>query len=416
MGARAVVVGGSIAGCGAAIALGHAGYQVTVYERSAGALEERGFGIAIPPALHEELISVGYLDAAMPARPMSTRVWVARESTRRDGRELWRQSSSAVACNWGLLWAALRAQVPAGSYVAGRGVTAVGGRDGGAVVELDGNGEGGGEEQRADLVVGADGYRSTARALVDPQAKPRYAGYALWRASFPTDLASGHPHPVELLADSFVTVVFDGGHAVFYLIPARQPPAGPGGNLLNVGIYARPPAGAVGDDVSLSYPPGAVTDRLVAHVRRLADEHFPPSWAEVANLADDASYGVQPVYDLPLARYRAGSVVLAGDAGTITRPHTASGATKALQDALGLEAHLRRSSDRDGALAAYDRERTAEGNRLVELGRRLGHAQIEATPDWTTMGPAEMEAWTARTLAGQHHYLYDGGEDPPPPP
>jgi 2-polyprenyl-6-methoxyphenol hydroxylase-like FAD-dependent oxidoreductase len=410
MGARAVVVGGSIAGCGAAIALGHAGYEVTVYERSAGALEERGFGIAIPPAVRDELVSAGYLDVAMPARTMSTRVWVARESTRRDGRELWRQPSTAVACNWGLLWAALRVRVPARSYRAGRAVTTVRPEDGGAVVELGGDGE----EQRVDLVVGADGYRSTARALVDPQARPRYAGYALWRASFPTALVSDHPHLIEPLASSSVTVVFEGGHAIFYLIPARQPPAGPGGSLLNVGIYARPPAGTVGDDVDLSYPPGAVTDRLVAHVRRLADEHFPPSWAEVANLADDASYSVQPVYDLPSARYRAGSVVLAGDAGTITRPHTASGATKALQDALGLEEHLRRSSDRDGALAAYDRERTAEGNRLVELGRRLGHAQIEATPDWTTMGPAEMEAWTTATLAGERHYLYD--DDHPPRP
>lgn len=410
-GRMAAVVGGSIAGCGAAVALERAGYQVTVYERSASALEERGFGIAIPPALREQLVLAGYLDDAMAARPLSTRIWMVRESARRDGRELWRQSSAVAACNWGLLWAALRARVPAESYRADRAVTTVRPEDGGAVVELDGDGG----EHRFDLVVGADGYRSTARTLVDPQARPRYAGYALWRASFPAHLASGHPHLIELLADAFVTVVFDGGHALFYLIPAREPPAGPGGSLVNVGIYARPPDGTVRGDVDLSYPPGAVTDRLVAHVRRLADEHFPPSWAELANLADDATYGVQPVYDLPLARYRAGPVVLAGDAGTITRPHTASGATKALQDALSLEQHLRSRPDRDGALAAYDRERTAEGNRLVELGRRIGHDQVEATPPWPTMGPAEMEAWTTATLAGERLYLYDDDEPHPRP-
>lgn len=50
------IVGGSLAGCAAAIALRRAGCEVSVYERSRGALEDRGAGIGMPLALLRTLI------------------------------------------------------------------------------------------------------------------------------------------------------------------------------------------------------------------------------------------------------------------------------------------------------------------------------------------------------------------------
>ena len=55
-GSRVAVVGGSIAGCAAAIALDRLGCRVDVFERSTGALRDRGSGIAIPLALRDELM------------------------------------------------------------------------------------------------------------------------------------------------------------------------------------------------------------------------------------------------------------------------------------------------------------------------------------------------------------------------
>ena len=49
------IVGGSIAGCSAAIALLRAGHQVTVFERSLQPLSDRGAGIVIPMALLQKL-------------------------------------------------------------------------------------------------------------------------------------------------------------------------------------------------------------------------------------------------------------------------------------------------------------------------------------------------------------------------
>lgn len=58
-GSRIGIVGGSISGCGAAIALGRLGCDVTVFERSSGALRNRGSGIAIPIPLRDDLVARG---------------------------------------------------------------------------------------------------------------------------------------------------------------------------------------------------------------------------------------------------------------------------------------------------------------------------------------------------------------------
>jgi 2-polyprenyl-6-methoxyphenol hydroxylase-like FAD-dependent oxidoreductase len=113
---------------------------------------------------------------------------------------------------------------------------------------------------------------------------------------------------------------------------------------------------------------------------------------------------VQPIYDHAIPTYVAGRALLIGDAATITRPHTASGATKALPDALALEGACQEHESLDEALTAYNHERSVAGNELVELGRRLGRAQVEKTPDWASMTTDDFEAWTRAILAGQRLY------------
>jgi 2-polyprenyl-6-methoxyphenol hydroxylase-like FAD-dependent oxidoreductase len=98
--------------------------------------------------------------------------------------------------------------------------------------------------------------------------------------------------------------------------------------------------------------------------------------------------------------------MLIGDAGTVTRPHTGSGATKALQDALCLARLGQEHDEWPDLLAAYDAERTAAGVSLVHLGRRLGRDLVEHTPDWGTMTAGDFEAWTKWTLSGERLYFY----------
>jgi 2-polyprenyl-6-methoxyphenol hydroxylase-like FAD-dependent oxidoreductase len=158
-------------------------------------------------------------------------------------------------------------------------------------------------------------------------------------------------------------------------------------------------------------PPGAVSAELAQFLEGLIGEHFPPSWAEVVHRTGGEVLSIQAIYDEEVETYVSGRVALIGDAATVTRPHTASGATKALQDALSLERAMLAHQSWEGSLAAYDAERCRAGRELVELGRRIGRAQVEETPEWASMTPEDFDARTRATLAGQRLYLYGNVTD-----
>lgn len=387
---RIGVVGGSVAGCAMAIAGARAGAQVTVHERSDGALEDRGFGIVIPPALHRELVAAGYLDAGMPTAPVPSRVWLTRQSGHSTARELARQEGAVTACHWGLLWRTLHANaVGAVRYHRGRPVTEVRRHpSGGAVIRTADS------EQVYDIVVGADGPRSVTRENVAPGVRPVPAGYAVWRGTLPLTALAARPHLLDLLRSAWITLGYPGGHGVFYLIPG----AAPGSRLLAYAIYGSP-------------PPASWTAGREAYVRRIAEEHFPADWAGLVGRGEHTSMAYHPVTDFHAPQVADPPFLLAGDAASITRPHTASGATKALQDALCLERVLRGAPSPADALRAYSAERSPEGARLVALGRRLGRAMVERTPDWTAMGAAEVAAWSRATLDGADSYLYGAAHE-----
>ena len=81
-----------------------------------------------------------------------------------------------------------------------------------------------------------------------------------------------------------------------------------------------------------------------------------------------------------------------------------------MQDARLLETLGAEHSTWGPMLAAYDQDRTSTGNELVELGRRIGHAQVEDTPAWLDMTTTDFEDWTHRTLSGSTNYLYGNRE------
>lgn len=142
-----------------------------------------------------------------------------------------------------------------------------------------------------------------------------------------------------------------------------------------------------------SLPPGTLTDALHSHLAHIAAELLPPYWGGLVGLTAPDELFVQPLYDFTAPRYATGRLLLTGDAATVARPHTGAGAVKALQDATALESALRSAPCWAEALRAYDSERTAAGRAMVELGRRLGHALVEAAPDWGSMDPPALEAW-----------------------
>ncbi|GAA2271615.1 FAD binding domain-containing protein [Kitasatospora cystarginea] len=384
-GGRVAVVGGSIAGCAAALAAARTGAdEVVVFERAVGRLQDRGVGLALHNDRYAELEAAGYLDAGMPWVQLARRPWVVREGTVRAGRQIGVLPFPFRSYNWGSLWQELRNRIPDSvDYRTGATVTRVVSGTDGAVVHLADGGE-----QHFELVVGADGYRSVVRAAMFPDAQARYGGFVAWRGTLP---AGRLPSPPEAFPEQDAsTVVFPGGHMIVYRIP------GPGGHGTDVNwvFYTSPPAA---DGLRFGGPtnvhPRAMTSELSEHQLGLVNEHFPPYWQEVIHLTPAGTRFVQPMYDMATPHYARGRLAVVGDAASIARPPTGSGAIKALQDAAALERALDTAGSWAEALHSYDAERAPVGRSTVELGRSLGRAQVQETPDWAAMDQQAVERW-----------------------
>ena len=399
-GSRVAVIGGSIAGCAATLALQRADCDVEVFERSSGMLRDRGSGIIIPIPLRDQLVEAGYLASGYPSCRIRERWWILADGTPA-GRRLWRQPGRAVMNNWGVLWRSLRRHVDDAIYHDGMTLVALEPRPDGVTATFSD-----GTVQSFDVLVGADGYRSTVRQQLHPDSRPSYAGYVLWRGNYPESRLEDRA-AIERAdpAAAWYTVCFAGGHGILYMIPNFDDRSDPSHRRVNWAIYAPQPAGLDFSEPS-SLPPGQVDDALYGHLDRILSDHFPAELQALVRASPPAEVSIQPIYDEAVDTYVHGRVMLIGDAGTVTRPHTASGATKAFQDALTLERLAGEHHDWESLLAAYDAERAAAGTALVAMGRRIGRAQVEQTPDWGTMSPDDFDAWTKATLAGEELYLY----------
>jgi 2-polyprenyl-6-methoxyphenol hydroxylase-like FAD-dependent oxidoreductase len=388
-GQRVAVVGGSIAGCAAARALHRAGAgEVVVLERASGRLQDRGVGLAIHNERYAELEAAGYLDADMPWVALARRPWVVRDGARRAGREIASLPFPYRSYSWGSLWQELRRRLPdAVDYRSGAAVAAVTyGADGAAVTLADGT------EERFDLVVGADGHRSAVRAAMLPpgSTSPAWGGYLAWRGTLAAeqlpDLAEAFPE------DTATTVAFPGGHMIAYRIPST--PGSDGGIQVNWVFYATPPAHLAEQLADPDVTPSAeLIHELTGYQHSLVDRHFPGYWQDVVYGTPKETRLLQPIHDVAAPRYARGRLVLVGDAAAIARPHTGSGALKALQDATVLGRALEETDAVPGALAAYDAERAPVGRAILELGRSLGRAHVVDTPDWAALDQRSFDTW-----------------------
>lgn len=394
------VIGGSISGCAVAAALSRSGMDVRVFERSSKGLRDRGSGIAISGPLRADLMERGYLPQDFPTCEMQQRWWQYADGSQA-GRNLWTQPTPAFANNWGNLWRALRDLVPDDRYVEGKALQDfVETQSGVSASFADGTVE------QFDLLIGADGYKSIVRDRLHPNSTPEYAGYILWRGNYPEAEVKDTSLILAMDRDkAWITVPFPGGHGVLYMIPGFDGQVGPGQRRVNWAIYANcPPAQPLTGIESV--PPGGVTDGAFKDLQTLLTTHFPPEVRPLFAHTGQNAVSIQPIYDSVVETYVGKHVLLIGDAGTMTRPHTASGATKALEDALALEKLAAETDTLPELLHRYDALRCGQAKTVSEIGRRIGRAQVTDTPDWAEMTPKDFEDWIAATLAGDTLYLY----------
>ena len=372
MARRALVIGGSIAGLFAANALRRTGWDVTVFERVGEPLAGRGAGIGTHGELIAALRRLGLpVDDTIGVR-VSTRICLDRS-----GRLIQHLSVPQLQSSWGRIHSLLRDALPAASYRLGMSLERFEQDASGVTATFTD-----GMRERGDLLVGADGIRSTVREGLWPQVQPRYAGYVAWRG-----LVEESAFPPEIhreLFESYAMCLPDGEMMLTYPVPGRDNDTRPGRRCYNL-MWYRPAdyrrtlaelcTDAAGRCHGSSIPPPLLRPEVGAKVRADAHELLAPQIAALMELIEQLFF--QAIFDLESPRMALGRVALAGDAAFVARPHVGVGVTKAALDAEALARELAATADVQAALEAYDRSRRRFGSSLVARGRGLG-AYIEA--------------------------------------
>lgn len=139
-----------------------------------------------------------------------------------------------------------------------------------------------------------------------------------------------------------------------------------------------------GVQAMFSVHPGAVQQRYVDDLKRLAPEHLPPAASELV-IRTEHPY-IQPVLDIAVPQMAFGRVALIGDAAFAARPHAAAGTAKAAADAWALAEALSHEADVAKALAAWEPDRVALGDDLLLRVCEMG-ARSQFTGTWDPKDP-----------------------------
>lgn len=364
---KALIIGGSIAGLFAALLLRRRGIDVVVCERARSELSGRGAGIATHPQILDVLELLG-----LDTRGLGITI-DARRMFGRDGKLVAEHRRRQVMTSWDRLFTLLRADLPGSCYRQGQEFIRAEQRGGAVTAHFADR-----STATADVVIGADGLRSSVRAAMLANDPLRYAGYVAWRA-----LAPEQSFPPALHRDLFDALGF-------CLPPGEQmvgyPVAGPGNDLrpghrrYNIVWYrpadevtlARLLTDVTGQRHEVSIPPPLVAEAVVVALLAAADALLAPQFRDVVSLAERPF--LQPIYDIEVPRMCAGRIALIGDAAFVARPHVGAGVAKAAQDAMVLADALATGSDVESALRAFESARLPIGRRIVMRARDLGAA------------------------------------------
>jgi 2-polyprenyl-6-methoxyphenol hydroxylase-like FAD-dependent oxidoreductase len=352
---HAVVVGGSLSGLCAGLALAGAGWTATIAERAAGE-PPGGAGLG--------------LDRALLARVTGV-----------DARRIPLVSGNRPSAAWGLvrqflLDAALRT---AGiEFTESTTVTQV--REPAQPGEVSVDSTRG--ALAGDVVVGADGVYSVMRRFVAPdRPAAQYAGYMLWRGLVPEAQVPGG---LDGRGGNLEVHGAPGAQLVIYGVPGADGRTDPAHRRISFAWYdasrtelLRETGCLDGDAVVASLANDRLPDDLIAELSRQARRYWPSPW----NRCIDWGVTHGHVAGFPVAEYLPSRlvrdrVVLVGDAAHVASPMTGAGFENALLDVAALADALRGASAAGvpAALGRYESERLPRVRQLVSSGMSWGRS------------------------------------------
>jgi 2-polyprenyl-6-methoxyphenol hydroxylase-like FAD-dependent oxidoreductase len=369
---RAVVIGGSMSGLLAALMLRRIGWAVDVFERVETELAGRGAGIVAQPELiaHLKSLELNIDELGVLCR--------TRKILNRDGDVTLTRDCPQVLTAWERVYRLLRDAMPAENYHRGRAFTGFE-QDAGEVVVRFADGE----SRTADLLIGADGIRSSVRQQIAPDVVPLYAGYSAWRALLDESAIPQQTHDEIYL--NFTFGLPPGEQFLGYPIAGPDNDLRPGHRRYNV-IWYRPAdehnklqwllTDESGHTHSLSIPPPLIRRDAINEMHDAAERLLAPQFRQIVRLIGEPL--LQPIYDLESTRMAAGRAAIVGDAAFVARPHVGAGVSKAADDAAALAGSLRQHDNVEAALRAFEAARLGQNRRIIERARHLG-AYLQAT-------------------------------------
>lgn len=388
---RAIVIGGSISGLLAALLLQRRGWHVDVYERSVGALAGRGAGIVAQPELREVLAAAGIGDIGEIGVRVETRILLDR-----DGRELIRHRCPQAVTSWEGVHRLLRSRLADAHYHAGAELQHLD-----LTSDLPRARFAGGGVVEADLVVGADGIRSTVRNQLFPDAALEYTGYVGWRSLIEERAFSAGTH--RRVFSLFALGLPPGEQFIGYPVTGADGDRTAGNRRWNV-IWYRPAderelarllTDTNGRTHDLSIPPPLIRPDVRAELGEAAQRLLAPEYREAVALSPQSF--LQPIYDLESSRLAKGRVAIIGDAAFVARPHVAAGVIKAADDVQSMVAALDEEKSVPLALERFEAERLVVGRRIIAKARVMG-ASYKARPPGSPLAPGDHDAAYARMV------------------
>ena len=355
---RVLIAGGGTGGLATAIALRRVGMEPLVLEQ-APAFAAIGAGLGLQSNAMKAITHIG-----------GDRLW--RESSARIDEEEQRSlESGGTIASWEI---ASRARKYGEPYLCGHRADLLASlleplprecvRVASRVVALEQTGDDvavqleSGEEVRGDLLVGADGLRSTIRTLLFGEQEARFTGVVVWRG-----LMRSEEVPEEFRWQMFLWL---GPRRHVLVYPLRH--AGHPESVHSLSAFV--PAEEVQRE---SWSVSGDLDDLRASLSGACEE--------LLGLLDcmDGALITGIYFRDPLQAWGSDRVVLLGDAAHPAPPNAGQGAGMALEDALMLAACLRRHGPQDpaAALREYESRRKERTIRMLESSRvNLLYSQV----------------------------------------
>lgn len=342
---RVAIVGGGYGGAAAAKALSLLGADVAVYEQ-ANRIREVGAGIGLRPSTMDLFRQWGVFDAIAKVSSPSDYFEILTatgDPIMKDswpGMEDYEVKTNTHLIHRGDFIEALVGVLPEGMVHLGHKLEKIEDLGDRAVLTFAN-----GTTAEADLVIGADGIRSTVRQQLFSDQQPVFAGEHAYRSVVNADEAHG------LVVDDNLRMFVGRGTKV-YVLPLRHR------NQMSFDVTALNADG--------TWTPEVTKDDLIATV-----EGFDERIVNLVRDLDMERVNVRAVYDIePVDTWHSDCVALLGDAAHSMCHHQGQGANSAIMDAGGLAEALQQADSVAAALAAYQASRKPATDELQRISRQ----------------------------------------------